>query len=415
MGLVLDTEQNFTCRSCGECCRRAFDIVVTDAERRRYEGAGAGRWFKESASAEPGASSSPFEFERSGLLRIRKRADGVCGFLSADNRCRIHEELGGGAKPLTCQMFPFSFDLVTGETRVTTSSCCPTVVRNDGRSLELQQAEISDLAKRWRRVHNPKDRPLEWVRGVPLDSELLESTRWVLRRLLDLHEPTFSLRRNVRRIAALVDDWTRPRVLKLGSEKFEEYLKLTGEFALVKPADPKPASPAIAGFLFRGFFFASLVPWASRGKARSGFVLRFRLLRLLLHVHGIGPSFDGIRFGAGRRLTLDIDSEPFFTPAYHVLRAAVENLGSGRRPVVEELSLAVGNLLVAEHLYLSRAGTETDSAAWVRAIMDAHDVAHADPASAFARVLVALAAPPSPLYLFGARREASAAASTSSA
>lgn len=415
MRLLLDAEQNFTCRSCGECCRRAFDIVVTDAERQRYEAANAARWFKESPSSEPGASSSPFEFATSGFLRIRKRPDGVCGFLSADNRCRIHEELGGSAKPLTCQMFPFSFDAVSGQTRLSTSFCCPTVVRSEGRALELQQSEISDLANRWRRTQNPTDRPLEWVRGMPLDPELLESMRWVFRRLLDLHEPTFSLRRNVRRIAALVDDWTRSRVLKLGGDKFEEYVKLTGEFALVKPADPAPARPAIAGFLFRGFFFASLVPAASRGTVRSGLALRFRLLRLLLHVHGLAPSFDGLRFGAGRRKTLDIDSEPFFTPAYHVLRAAVENLGSARRPVVEELSLAVGHLLVAEHLFLARPQGDGDSAGWIRAIMDAHDAAHADPASAFGRILVSLAAPPSAMHLFGARPAVAEAASTSSA
>jgi hypothetical protein len=39
--------------------------------------------------------------------------------------------------------------------------------------------------------------------------------------------------------------------------------------------------------------------------------------------------------------------------------------------------------------------------------MDAHDVAHADPASTFGRVLVSLAAPPSALHLFGARRATS--------
>ena len=414
MGLLLDAEQNFTCRSCGECCRRAFDIVVTDAERQRYEASKADRWFRESSSSEPGARTSPFEFEGSGLLRIRKRPDGVCGFLSDENRCRIHEELGGSAKPLTCQMFPFSFDPVSGETRVSVSFCCPTVVRNDGRSLDLQQKDIGDLASRWRRAQNPSDRPLEWIRGMPLDPELLESMRWVFRRLLDLHEPTFSLRRNVRRIATLVDDWTRSRVLKLGEDKFEEYVRLTGEFALVKPSDPAPAKPAIAGFLFRGFFFASLVPWASRGTARSGLALRLRLLHLLLHVHGLVPSFDGLRFGARRRKSLDIDSEPFFTPAYHVLRATIENLGSGRRPVVEELSLAVGHLLVAEHLFLARAQNEGGSAVWVQAIMDAHDVAHADPASAFSRFLVSLAAPPSSLHLFGARPAAGPVTPTSS-
>ncbi len=403
MALIFDTEQNFTCRSCGECCRRAFDIVVTEAEKRRYESAAAARWFRETDASEPGAASSPFEFAQGGLVRIRKRSDGVCGFLSAENRCRIHEELGGSAKPLTCQMFPFSFDAVSGDTRVRSSFCCPTVVRNDGSPLQVQQPELGSLVARWRKAGTSEDRPLEWVRGVRIDSEQLESIRWILRRLLDLHEPDFSLRRNLRRIAGLVEDWTRQRVLKLGPEKFEEYVRLTGEFAVAKPKDPGPETPAVARFLFRGFFFASMVPWASRGRAASGLGLRFRLLALLLHVHGLWPSFAGLDFGAGRRNSMDIDSEPFFTPAYHVLRAAIENLGSGPRPVVDELSLAVGHLLVAEHLFLSRAGSEGASPGWVRAIMDAHDVAHADPRSMFGRFLVTLAAPPSALHLFGAR------------
>jgi Fe-S-cluster containining protein len=413
MALLIDSEQNFSCRSCGECCRRAFDIVVTEAERKRYESAEASRWFRESSSAEPGSTSSPFEPIGGSLLRIRKRSDGVCGFLSKDNRCRIHEELGGSAKPLTCQMFPFSFDAVSGETRVTTSFCCPTVVGNGGRSLDDQQEQIGDLARAWRKTNAPGDRTLEWVRGVPLDPELLESMRWMFRRLLDLHEPTFSLRRNVRRIAALVEDWTRQRVLKLDPKKFEEYIELTGEFAVTKPGDPKPTESTIPRFLFRGFFFASLVPWASRGRATSGLGLRFRLLRLLLHVHGIGPAFDGLRFAGLRRRSLDLDAEPFFTPSYHVLRAAIENLGSGRRAVVEELNFSVAHLLVAEALFLSRAENPDPSAAWIRAIMDAHDVAHADPASMFGRILITLAAPPSSLHLFGARPEGAPMVATS--
>lgn len=408
MNLRLDTEQNFTCRSCGECCRRAFDIVVTEAEKSRYETARAERWFRESATAEPGTTLSPFEAAGSGLLKIRKRADGVCGFLSAENRCRIHEELGGAAKPLTCQMFPFAFDAVGEETRVSASFCCPTVVRNEGQALDTRQKDLGSLASRWRKANTPASRDLEWIRGRPLDPELLETMRWIFRRILDLHAPEFSLRRNVRRLGALLEDWTRARVLKLDAAQFEEYVKLTGEFAVATPADPKPECPRIPRLLFRGFFFASLVPWASRRETSgSGFALRLRLLRLLLHVHGLAPGFDGLRFSRALGPGLDIDAEPYFTPAYHVLRAAIENLGSGRRPVVEELSLAVGHLLVAEHLYLARETAEGAPPAWIRAIMDAHDVAHADPASTFGRVLVSLAAPPSALHLFGARRATS--------
>ena len=54
MALVFDAEQNFTCQSCGECCRRDFDIVVTDAEKERLEAAGAARWFRAIRCRGPG-------------------------------------------------------------------------------------------------------------------------------------------------------------------------------------------------------------------------------------------------------------------------------------------------------------------------------------------------------------------------
>jgi len=404
MALVLDTEQNFSCRSCGQCCRRSFDIVATPAETERLEKANVARWFRESSSAAPGTTGPVFEYLSGGLLRIRKRADGVCGFLSDENRCRIHEELGSTAKPLSCQMFPYSFDPVAGHTRVTMNLGCPTVLRNEGRRIEDQRAEIGALAARWRKVSSPSDVPLEWVRGMPLDPDLLETMRWTFRRILDLHEPTFSLRRNVGRLGLLLEDWTRHRVRKLEKDKFEEYVSLTGEFAATKLVTAPAPGTSLARFLFRGFFFASVVPWASRGLVTgAGVRLRLRLLRLLLHVHGVGPAFYGLRFSQAKRQVLDIDAEPYFGPAYQVLRASIENLGTGRRPVVEELSLSVGYLLVAEHLFLGRESHEGAQSAWIQALLDAHDVTHVDPASAFGRVLVGLAAPPSPLHLFAAR------------
>jgi Fe-S-cluster containining protein len=404
MALRLDPEQKFTCRSCGQCCRRSFDIVLTQAESDRLEAANAARWFRESSSADPGTDFPLFEHLSGGYLRIRKRPDGVCGFLSNENRCRIHEELGGSVKPLSCQMFPYSFDPVGGDTRVSMNLCCPTVLRNDGRPIEDQRSSIGALATRWRKANSPADVPLEWMQGVPLQPELLENMRSTLRRLLDLRGEPPSLRRNVGRIAAVVEDWTRHRVTKLDPQGFADYVKLTGDYAVAKPPEPTLVRPRIAAFLFRGFFFASAVPWASRGIVTGApFRLRLRLLRLLLHVHGIGPSFRGLRFSEGRRQVLDIDAEPFVGPAHQVLRVGLENLGTGRRPVVEELSLSVGCLLVAEHLYLGRSKRDDPAAAWLVALMDAHDVTHVDPRSRFGRVLVGLAAPPSPLHLFASR------------
>ena len=67
MAEVFDEEQNFTCRSCGECCRRAFDIIVSDSEKERYDAENVGRWFRESSGAGEGVSASPFEPVAAGL------------------------------------------------------------------------------------------------------------------------------------------------------------------------------------------------------------------------------------------------------------------------------------------------------------------------------------------------------------
>ena len=68
-----------------------------------------------------------------GLHRIRKRADGACGFLSDDNRCRIHEELGAAKKPLTCRLFPLRLSSRLATNIIVTASFnCPTIAANEG-------------------------------------------------------------------------------------------------------------------------------------------------------------------------------------------------------------------------------------------------------------------------------------------
>ncbi len=220
MPLVFDTEQNFTCRSCGECCRRAFDIVVTEAEKQRYESADAARWFRETGAARTGRRLIAF--------RVRER-----GPFSHPEAIRWRLWLSLRGEPLPDPR---------GARRKRQAAHLPDVPvlvrRGLGRDARPFQLLLSDGGpKRWlspagptgassdlwsrggERPRSPTDRPLQWVRGVRIDSELLESMRWILRRLLDLHEPDFSLRRNLRRIAVLVEDWTRQRVLKLGADE----------------------------------------------------------------------------------------------------------------------------------------------------------------------------------------------------
>ena len=72
-------EQRFTCAQCGRCCRRGWDIAVTASEVEGYRKAGAAAWYTPTEGA-----VDPFEpiGGHAGHFRIRKRADGACGFLS---------------------------------------------------------------------------------------------------------------------------------------------------------------------------------------------------------------------------------------------------------------------------------------------------------------------------------------------
>ena len=133
------------------CCRGAW-VVVTPAEVERYRKVGVARLYTDGGTIAEAMDIDPFEPVAHGHYRIRKRADGACGFLSADNRCRIHEELGGEAKPLACRVFPFRFHPVEGRPLVTTSASCPTIVKNEGAPLAAQAREIAALRAEWTRA-----------------------------------------------------------------------------------------------------------------------------------------------------------------------------------------------------------------------------------------------------------------------
>jgi lysine-N-methylase len=202
-------EQRFTCAQCGRCCRRGWDIAVTAAEVEGYRKAGAAAWYTSEEIAGPTGTEAgtvdPFEplGGHAGHFRIRKRADGACGFLSAENRCRIHEQLGGARKPLTCRLFPFRFHPVEGKAVLSASFCCPTVVANEGEPVTAQVRTLSGLYNEWARTYPEPKRSLELVAGRPVSAATVATVRDVLRAMLD-HvdaEGRVDVRANVRRMA----------------------------------------------------------------------------------------------------------------------------------------------------------------------------------------------------------------------
>ena len=242
MSLRIDPEQRFACSQCGRCCHR-FDVVVSAAEIDLYKRRNATAWFREADGAE-GGDRDPFEPipGMPALQRIRKRADGACGFLSPDNRCRIHEELGAAKKPLTCRLFPYAFHTAADGVVVTASFGCPTIVANEGPLIGTGEPLIGDRVAAQGMVRDPSAQRRRcssctggrWRRGRRCRSR--QSLLAMLNRDSD------DIRDNIRRMAAALDDLTRSRVLALSDADFAEYVSLT----LPHAASKKDAPPARA-------------------------------------------------------------------------------------------------------------------------------------------------------------------------
>ncbi len=413
--LLLDPQQRFTCRQCGRCCRRGWDIALTPSEVDAYRKAGVARLFR--ASLEQAAGTEPEPWEPipgyASHLRLRKRADGACGFLSPENRCRIHEELGADRKPLTCRLFPFRFHPTGGPPVVTASFCCPTVIANQGALLATQAQKLRSLAQDWFRAYPEPANEVLLVGRRLLAAAQLKAVRGVLRELLERRnaEGQLDLRDNVARMAHWLEDLTRYRVTRLEEAAFEEYVAIMGRYAASNPKPPPPRPPSRLGRLdFRGFLFTVLAASERLGDRSAGLRLglRLKVFRLLLHTHGLGPAVGWVRLAAARQSRVDLAEPALSGLVHHYLRAAIETLGTGRRPVLDELAVAVAFLNVAFVLARMRAAAEgqaaVDLATLSQGLMEAVDLTHADPGTALGRRLTSFAGGVESLYLFASDR-----------
>ena len=399
--LRIDAEQRFTCSQCGRCCRRPWEIVVTASEAELYRSKNAARWYRDTAAGDEGTPSDPFEAIAGtrGFHKIRKRDDGACGFLSPENRCRLHEELGGLCKPLTCRMFPYRFHPAGDEIVVETSFCCPTTIANVGATVVEQRNDVQALRAEWFAVYPEKPATRRFAGGRSIDDASLALIRAVATEILDRRDSSgdLDLRSNAQRLARLVEDWTRSRVLELKGGAFEEYLALTGRFAAKseKPVTVRPPS-RLARLLQRGFLFVVVAARIqNENKTATGLrlALRSKLFRLLAHFHGLGPAVDGIDLAAPRQQPVDVNAVGIQDLVRHFLRSGIASLGTGKRPVVDELALAFSYVNAACALASMRAqrtGSAIDAPLFSEALMEAVDLTHADDRGLLGRILAGL-------------------------
>jgi Fe-S-cluster containining protein len=358
--LRYDPEQRFSCARCTRCCRH-FDVALTAAEAEALRRPAVARlWSAEAGAAtlDDASELDPLE-ARGPLARIRRRADGACGFLAADGACRIHAEHGAARKPIACRLFPLSLHASEGAPLVTASFSCPSVAMNAGAPLTSQIGEIQALGKEWRRSFPEAASPLRFTADKPLTGAVVGEMRQALMGLLQRRTPDGrrDLRLNTARLCALLDDWTRQRVLRLPADDFAEYVRLTGRFAVTSDKPVAPQLPSRVGrLLLRGFLLAVVAARLQAEVPRRGLRLRVRTLRVALHLHGLWAPAEGVDRRAVRRVRVGLDEPAIEALVYHFLRSALETLPTGRRPLLDELCFAYATLQAALQLAAMRAG-----------------------------------------------------------
>lgn len=374
MSLRIDPHQRFTCSQCGKCCR-GWDVIVSDAEIDLYRKRNAAAWFAD--------GSDPFEPIPGlpHLHRIRKRDDGACGFLSADNKCRLHQELGAAKKPLTCRLFPYSFHAAPNATVVKASFACPTIVANHGDPAGRGESLIAleSLRKEWRLPAAPPERSVEFTRGRTINSRSIALLRANLVAMLQRDE---DIRVSIRRVAATLDDLTRSRVLALDQHKFDEYVSLTVPFAATNAAPPPHRDGGgIGALLQHGFLYTVLAVRAGLAYPQpSRTALRLKRLQLLAHFHGLAPGAGSIDIRALKRRRVDINAPQIRPIVHHYLRSTIETLGTHERPMLDELAIQVSYLNAARSMAAMKAdaaGSDVDRAVFTEALMEASGIAHA--------------------------------------
>jgi hypothetical protein len=380
-------------------------------EVESYRGRDAGGWFREHADAPEGAATDPFEPAPGwkGFYRIRKREDGACGFLSRENRCRIHEELGGGRKPLTCRLFPYSFHPAPAAVIVKASFGCPTVVANEGAPIAAgaRLQEITALRAEWFAGHRSAAAPRLYVPGRSITADSLRILRENLQAMLDRVEDdgTRDLRVNVRRMAHGLEDLTRSRVVRLRDTDFAEYLALTIPFAASSTQAVPRRPPTRVGRLLQHGFLYVVVATRLRIENRSAsrFRLRLNLLRLLAHFHRLAPGFGRIDVTALGRKRVDVNAPEIQPVVYHYLRSSIASLGAGEHPVLDDFAIAVSYLNAACALAVMNAkasGRAVDRAGFSEALMEAVDLSHSDDRGLLGRILRRFAGGVEALYAF---------------
>lgn len=137
--ITLPAAERWDCHQCGACCRGTI-VPLDEQDLRKLR---EQNW-EQHPDFRGVSPTAPLD---RGGRQLARRADGSCVFLTADGRCRIHQEFGADAKPLVCRIFPLQ--LIPQEKRavLTVRRSCPSAAADLGREVTEHLADAKTYAK----------------------------------------------------------------------------------------------------------------------------------------------------------------------------------------------------------------------------------------------------------------------------
>ncbi len=142
MKLQVLADENFTCHSCTDCCRRQM-VELFEGEPEKIA---KFKW----PAGDPLNDVDPFSLH-GGKIYFAHKPNGACVYLNETNGlCRVHEEFGPEAKCIACRIFPFQITpTFAGEASISARYDCPTVRKNSGEPHTASLALLRKYTDKW--------------------------------------------------------------------------------------------------------------------------------------------------------------------------------------------------------------------------------------------------------------------------
>lgn len=144
--------QRYSCHGCGNCCRD-FTVQLREADLARLAAQG---WEER--------LGEPVTVAFRGRTFLRQRDDGACVFLQSDGLCRIHAEFGLEAKPVACQMFPFSVTPGPRDAAIGLNFACGSVAASRGAELASHRRDVMRMLESLPETLDPA--PIDLAKGL---------------------------------------------------------------------------------------------------------------------------------------------------------------------------------------------------------------------------------------------------------